>query len=245
MKRGYTLAEVLVTIGVIGIVASMTLPILIKKYQYKQWTEQLKKSYATLNQGFKKMLADDEVFNLADTEVFKSIGGTCHEFNNPESTNCKNFFINMKKYFKIVDIKRIDYKYNTLNDDREYNNNGNNVIFLADGTLIYSYEFLKFPGTAYYLGHFRIDINGLKKPNKIGRDIFDFEIGPDGVYPVGGTNINFRKASSWRDGSVDSAVMCELGSRRVSGYGCAARVLETGNMDYTVRVNQNSFGSDH
>ena len=45
MKKAFTLAEVLITLGIIGIVAAMTLPTLIGKYQKKQTVTQLKKAY--------------------------------------------------------------------------------------------------------------------------------------------------------------------------------------------------------
>lgn len=35
MKNGFTLAEVLITLGIIGVVAAMTLPVLIQKHKMK------------------------------------------------------------------------------------------------------------------------------------------------------------------------------------------------------------------
>ena len=46
--KAFTLAEVLITLGIIGIVAAMTLPILIGKYQKMQTATQLKKAYKRL-----------------------------------------------------------------------------------------------------------------------------------------------------------------------------------------------------
>lgn len=42
-KRAFTLAEVLITLGIIGVVAALTLPSVITNYQKKQTVEQLKK----------------------------------------------------------------------------------------------------------------------------------------------------------------------------------------------------------
>ena len=36
MKKGFTLAEVLITLGIIGVVAALTLPSLITNYRKKQ-----------------------------------------------------------------------------------------------------------------------------------------------------------------------------------------------------------------
>ena len=52
--QGFTLAEVLITLGIIGTVAAMTIPILIQEYQKKVWTTQLQKPIQFLNKDFKK-----------------------------------------------------------------------------------------------------------------------------------------------------------------------------------------------
>lgn len=59
MKRfGFTLAEVLITLGVIGIVAAMTLPALVHNYQEQEYVTRLKKSVSALEQA--KIRAMDE-----------------------------------------------------------------------------------------------------------------------------------------------------------------------------------------
>ena len=52
-RIAFTLAEVLITLGIIGIVAAMTLPTLIQDYQKKQAVSQLKKTYSIMNQAIK------------------------------------------------------------------------------------------------------------------------------------------------------------------------------------------------
>lgn len=42
--RAFTLAEVLITLGVIGVVAAMTLPTLIQNYQEQEYVNKLKKA---------------------------------------------------------------------------------------------------------------------------------------------------------------------------------------------------------
>lgn len=46
MKKGFTLAEVLITLGIIGVVAAMTLPTLVQKYQDKADHSHLQKVYS-------------------------------------------------------------------------------------------------------------------------------------------------------------------------------------------------------
>ena len=45
VRLGFTLAEVLITLGIIGIVAAMTIPTLMQKYYEKQTVAHLKETY--------------------------------------------------------------------------------------------------------------------------------------------------------------------------------------------------------
>ena len=49
--RGFTLAEVLITLGIIGVVAVITIPLLIQNSNSKKFITQFKKSLSTLNQA--------------------------------------------------------------------------------------------------------------------------------------------------------------------------------------------------
>lgn len=50
-KKAFTLVEVLITIGIIGVVAALTIPTLIQNSNSKKFTTQFKKSLSTLNQA--------------------------------------------------------------------------------------------------------------------------------------------------------------------------------------------------
>lgn len=58
-KLAFTLAEVLITLGIIGIVAAITIPQLVNNYKAKRLRTQFLKSYSTIQQAFKEMEADD------------------------------------------------------------------------------------------------------------------------------------------------------------------------------------------
>ena len=51
MKKGFTLAEVLITLGIIGVVAAMTMPSLIQNYRKKEATTRIKKFYSMMSQA--------------------------------------------------------------------------------------------------------------------------------------------------------------------------------------------------
>ena len=66
MKKlnAFTLAEVLITLGIIGVVAAMTLPTLIQNHQKQVYATQLKKSINVFENMLNKMKADEGVTEL-------------------------------------------------------------------------------------------------------------------------------------------------------------------------------------
>src|SRR5574344_1193156 len=147
-KCAFTLAEVLITLGIIGIVAALTLPSLIENHNKKVWVTALQKFYSTQQQGFQKMLVDEGAEKLEDTSVFQSIGPTSTstmDFCQPGQSgnaSCKMFFDNLKKYFQFNIITTASspetYIYD-LNGNIEDSYSGySRVIALADGSFILS-----------------------------------------------------------------------------------------------------------
>ncbi len=67
VKHAFTLAEVLITLGIIGVVAAMTLPALITKYEKKVATVRLKKFYSSFSQAV--MQSKNEYSTLDDTSI--------------------------------------------------------------------------------------------------------------------------------------------------------------------------------
>lgn len=57
-KRAFTLAEVLITLGIIGVISAITIPSLISNYQKKQAALGAKKAYVELNQILRMAIAE-------------------------------------------------------------------------------------------------------------------------------------------------------------------------------------------
>lgn len=57
-KAGFTLAEVLITLSIIGVVAAMTLPTLITNVQEKTTVSKVKKFYNTVENAYQRMIQD-------------------------------------------------------------------------------------------------------------------------------------------------------------------------------------------
>lgn len=150
--KAFTLAEVLITLGVIGVVAAMTLPTLIKEYQKHVWVNQLKKSYSTISQTFQKILADE------GTDDLRNISNLDDEY--------------FSKYLNGSSGKRKN-NVNYLNLDYGDEIKGEPIINLNDGTQL-QVDFYDPVGND--CGHIYIDINGESKPNMIGRDYYSAQL---------------------------------------------------------------------
>jgi prepilin-type N-terminal cleavage/methylation domain-containing protein len=62
-KAGFTLAEVLITIAIVGVVAALTIPTLVKNYQKRVIEVNLKKTYAEISNIMRQSEADNGTFD--------------------------------------------------------------------------------------------------------------------------------------------------------------------------------------
>jgi prepilin-type N-terminal cleavage/methylation domain-containing protein len=70
-RIAFTLAEVLVTLGIIGVIAAVTIPMIVSEYQKTKYVAQLQKFYATFQIGLKQYAASQGCDDLRCT------GNTC------------------------------------------------------------------------------------------------------------------------------------------------------------------------
>ena len=68
-RNGFTLPEVLITLGLIGVIAAITLPILINKHQNATTLAQIKVAYAKINDGFLLVCSDGLYNSLSDEQM--------------------------------------------------------------------------------------------------------------------------------------------------------------------------------
>ena len=80
MRKGFTLAEVLITLGIIGVVAAMTIPSLITKYQKKAIETKFKEDFSIIQQVIRSNTANDTEIDMAvkdfDTNYLKTFFDT-------------------------------------------------------------------------------------------------------------------------------------------------------------------------
>ena len=165
MKKmtAFTLAEVLITLSVIGIVAAMTIPNLVQTYKKQEASAKLKKFYSMMQQAIKLSEIDNggvEYWSKS-SEVSDEEGKSDTVANANEAE--KFFMQYLAPYIKYTSLEKADSNESKYDDPpRELK------VFLSDGTSIIMHN-----GGCFDLN---IDINGDKKPNSYGHDLYLFPL---------------------------------------------------------------------
>lgn len=74
-KKGFTLAETLITLGIIGVISALTIPTLVMNYQSKVRITQLQKVYNDISNAAVAALADERVDTLDYTYIYEDVDG--------------------------------------------------------------------------------------------------------------------------------------------------------------------------
>lgn len=75
MKNGFTLAEVLITLGIVGVIASMTLPTLNNNVQKQTYEAGAKKAYNIVSNAVSMYMVDQGVDDLSETPLYNNADG--------------------------------------------------------------------------------------------------------------------------------------------------------------------------
>ena len=98
MNKGFTLSEILITLGIVGIVAVLTVPGVMKNYQNRLYTAQLEKIYAQLSDAAQAIMTDEHVDNFYETTAGGVSNAECHTSGN--CTQGLGYFFN--NYFYLL-----------------------------------------------------------------------------------------------------------------------------------------------
>ena len=185
VRFGFTLAEVLITLGIIGVVAAMTIPTLMVNYKAHQLHSQFLKSYSTIQQVFRRMEGDEVSLDPADYKVHASYYKTFAKYLTG-ATDCGNYGISC---FGV----ELRHNYRNLKAPRTmvsgsmsgYLDDG--VILIQDGTV------LMFENCPWCTDNppimVTVDLNGFKNsPNRFGYDVFTFQLVDGELKTMGDTN---------------------------------------------------------
>ena len=156
-KTGFTLAEVLITLGIIGVVAAMTMPTLINQTNGAQYKAAYKKALSAISQGVTLNVALDDI-SFADNGAANILPGRMNVVNNTTTRN---------------------YPITGTNAPEGNGTTSNTSLFFNDSSM---FEFItadvecKLESPCYGF----IDVNGSKGPNKMVESADN----PTDVYPV-------------------------------------------------------------
>lgn len=225
---GFTLAEVLITLGIIGVIAALTIPSLLQNMQERSTMAALKKAYSTLSAAHKQAVKENGTPDNWDVGATGTPNG---------SENILNMLAPYLNIAKKCDrnagcFPNLNYKTLSGDDDDNFDsNNGYAKAKLADGSLIsiITYDDCTWQMGSSLLsqevcGEVEVDINGFKGPNQYGTDTFIFTIGKNGIAPVGTKLDDPDNAYPFDSNCKDKTTQ--------EGYGCAAWVIYNENMDY-------------
>lgn len=208
-NRAFTLAEVLITLGIIGVVAIMTIPTLIQNTQEIELKKAWKELYSQISQATNAIAADN---NGTLVGVCDADSSTDSNYLADNSDCMMNLYVSK---FKTVSSL---YNYNSsggwngisaykfLKGDTDMGNILKLSRFqISNGAIIYIYRF----GNSN--GCISVDVNGVKGPNTHGKDLFRIWIYPNTLRPAGWSG---DLSSTTCDPSITG-----------SGDGCSAKYL--------------------
>ena len=175
--NGFTLAEVLITLVIIGVIAALTIPTAINNMKEQEFKSQFKKTYSTIVQAMNKTELND-FYGYA--QCYYGVDGVENQM-----TECPAFFDAFAKNLQVQKVCRGNsladgcvpvYKsYNTASGCSYFNenniSNNNHTFVLSDGQIIIPWR-VNAGGMALFL----VDINGHKGPNAYGKDLFSFSL---------------------------------------------------------------------
>lgn len=195
MRKAFTLAEVLITLGIIGVVAAMTLPSLIERNRKAELQNGLKSGYSILQQALQRMNADNgypttpenypyrtfkkEYIKYFDNAIDCGWGGDQSGTSNSPLCGIGNSIIGED-----------GNKSQLMESYKTYNKSANQIssVPLDDGQFALKNGMLvMIENQVNNIIYISIDINGVnKKPNLWGQDLFTFQLMKDGkLLPMG------------------------------------------------------------
>ncbi len=138
-KIAFTLAEVLITLGIIGIVASLTIPTLMQKHNNKVVETRLKKFYSTINQAVRLSEADngDKIY------WYQDINNIDYD-NEGNPINGSSIVEKWWKKYMAPYIKTVDIKYDSV---------GRPIFIFVDGSSLKAEQINNMRDWRYYVGN--------------------------------------------------------------------------------------------
>lgn len=217
-KFGFSLAEVLITIGVIGVVSAMAIPTLIQNIRERETVAKLQATHSILTQAVR----------LAEQESGGASGWVSGYTTSQDALSIAEY---LKPHLKILqDCGIRDTDQVCIRREYKRRNGGNHDVRYATDTRYY--KIILMNGTSVWWKstdseerrsgafiEFFIDTNGEKLPNQWGSDLFVFSYEDETLKPWGAPKSYYPYTTSCLP-------------KTSTGYGCAYYVIQNGNLDY-------------
>lgn len=238
MKKGkaFTLAEVLITLGIIGIVAAMTLPALLANHRNQELQTRFKKAYSVLWNVHMRMVGDyNGVYQNFITKDLDS--------DNSELVENKYKYIDaFKKYLTGGRFCTYEDSYLSCSNKSapvSYKTYTGNKDAALTQDVVLDRAIVTNDGMCFFFGSARfrnarvyIDTNGTEKgPNRLGFDLFAFDIDSDDKI-INPKNIGGGSGGAYEDdeelgGTVGAVNVCSVEEKanRYNGFGCMEYAL--------------------
>ena len=168
-KKGFTLAEVLITIGIIGVIAAVTLPALNTNLIKNQLEVQTRKFYSQFTKAFDLYKAENQSNTITSMD-FKVAPFVKKYFN--VASKCKDAESCFAKEYSLQNNQGMVSVNQFI-----WEGNKDNIYQLADGSVFALEDYREdesYPIVVYF------DVNGKKGPNKIGYDMWSATVFYDG-----------------------------------------------------------------
>lgn len=208
-KRGFTLAEVLITLGIIGVVAAITIPVLEQNIQNKQFKEAAKAAYSKASQAVQLMKIDN--------------GGSLAYY----YSSSNKFKSDFMQYFKVtqdcllvgcVPNSGASNMYKSLPLNKAGTEIMSNGQFITTDGMFWAIRNGASSGAWPNMIIITVDVNGyIKGPNVYGKDTFFFQLLNDTLFPMGANGTDSFPASTSCDKSTPN---------NYGGLGCMQNVMQ-------------------
>ena len=225
-KSGFTLAEVLITLGIIGVVSAITMPALIQKQNEKATVTRLKKAYSSFSQAYNMAVQE---YGTPDEWGFSSIVNDEETgYNNDTNKNSsKIIFDKLSNNLKLIKTCTPDNISDCVGE-----NDSNYGGILSDGTSFFVFSRKgdcsdkrgSTPQLQNVCGDIYVYLKGNKQGQKRGIDMFAFHLTKFGIVPKGTAN-----DSAWK---FDNYCYSQTKTYGEYDEACTAWVLYNENMDY-------------
>lgn len=212
-KNTFTLSEVLISLGIISLVAALTIPTLMAKINEKQTVNKVKKVYSMLSEAYRLAIPNEG-----------DASGWSNNSTAITSTTATEFFSHLRPYLKIsqdcgtsnncgMPTEPIKYLSGSLHGGNYALSGWFYKFMLLDGTLLWMRTNRNCSQDAReqnVCALIWVDINGNKPPYQLGKDVFVFYVKPTGIIPHNNNDCNLKS----------------------TGYACSKYIIDNGNMNY-------------